>query len=106
MVAAVIRTAIVQETSEEAVRQWRETADRPRERFPKLSELMNSDEEDVLGFMNFPKDHRKKIANTKPLETVNKEIKRRANVIGISPNDVAIMRLVGALFIKQTGSGI
>ena len=102
MVAAVIRTAFVQETQEEAVRQWRETADRLRERFPKLSELMDSAEEDVLAFMKFPKDHWKKLASTNPLERVNKEIKRRANVIGIFPNDGAIMRLVGALVIEQT----
>lgn len=102
MVAAVIRTAFVQETPEEAGRQWRETADRMRERFPKLGELMDSAEEDVLAFMKFPKDHWRQLASTNPLERVNKEIKRRANVIGIFPNDDAIMRLVGALVIEQT----
>jgi len=102
MVAAVIRTAFVQETQEDAVRQWRETADRLRERFPKLGELMDSAEEDVLAFMRFPKEHWRQLASTNPLERVNKEIKRRANVIGIFPNDEAIMRLVGALVIEQT----
>ncbi len=102
MVAAVIRTAFVQETPEDAVHQWRETAERLRERFPKLGELMDSAEEDVLAFMKFPKDHWRQLASTNPLERVNKEIKRRANVIGIFPNDEAIMRLVGALVIEQT----
>jgi putative transposase len=101
MVAAVIRTAFVQPTREEAVAQWRETADRLRERFEKLGALMDEAEADVLAFMGFPKDHWKKIASTNPLERVNKEIKRRSNVVGIFPNDAAIMRLVGALIVEQ-----
>ena len=101
MVAAVIRTAFVQPTREEAVAQWRETADRLRQRFEKLGTLMDEAEADVLAFMGFPKDHWKKIASTNPLERVNKEIKRRSNVVGIFPNDAAIMRLVGALIVEQ-----
>lgn len=102
MVATVIRTAFVQETAEDAQVQWREIADRLRDRFPKLGSLMDEAEADVLAFMGFPKDHWKKIASTNPLERVNKEIKRRANVIGIFPNDAAIIRLVGTLVIEQT----
>ena len=64
--------------------------------------MMDSAEEEVLAFKGFPKDHWRQIASTDPLERVNKEIKRRANVIGIFPNDDAIMRLVGALVIEQT----
>ena len=101
MVAAVIRTAFVQPTREEAVAQWRETADRLRQRFEKLGTLMDEAEADVLAFMGFPKEHWKKIASTNPLERVNKEIKRRSNVVGIFPNDAAIMRLVGALIVEQ-----
>lgn len=101
MVATVIRTAFVQETAEDAVATWRETADRLRERFPNLGSLMDEAEQDVLGFMRFPKEHWKQIASTNPLERVNKEIKRRANVVGIFPNDGAIVRLVGSLVIEQ-----
>jgi putative transposase len=102
MVAAVIRTAFVQPSHEEAVSQWRETADRMRDRFPKLATLMDDAEADVLAFMGFPKEHWRQLASTNPLERVNKEIKRRANVIGIFPNDAAIIRLVGALVVEQT----
>jgi len=102
MVATVIRTAFVQETAEEARSQWRETAERLRERFPKLGALMDEAEQDVLAFTGFPKEHWKQLASTNPLERVNKEIKRRANVIGIFPNDAAIMRLVGTLVVEQT----
>lgn len=102
MVAAVIRTAFDQESREEAISQWRETPDRMRERFPKLGQLMDMGEADVLAFMGFPKDHWRQLASTNPLERFNKEIKRRANVIGIFPNDAAIVRLAGALAIEQT----
>ena len=101
MVAAVIRTAFVQPTGKEASEQWRETADRLRDRFPKLGSLMDDAEADVLAFTGFPKEHWKQIASTNPLERVNKEIKRRSNVIGIFPNDGAIIRLVGALVVEQ-----
>jgi putative transposase len=102
MVAAIIRTAFVQQSQEEASTQWRETADRLRKRFPKLGSLMDEAESEVLAFMGFPREHWKQIASTNPLERVNKEIKRRANVIGIFPNDEAIIRLVGALVVEQT----
>ena len=102
MVAAVIRTAFVQENHDEARLQWRETAEKLRGQFPRLAELMDDAEDDVLAHMAFPKEHWPQIASTNPLERLNKEIKRRARVIGIFPNDAAIVRLVGALLDEQT----
>ena len=102
MVAAVIRTAFVQEDQEDARAQWRETADKLRKQYPKLGVLMDEAEDDVLAFMNFPQEHWRQISSTNPLERVHKEIKRRSNVIGIFPNDDAIIRLVGALLAEQT----
>jgi putative transposase len=63
--------------------------------------MMDGAEDDVLAFMDFPKAHRKQIASTNPLARVNAEIKRRTDVIGIFPNDAAIVRLVGALLLEQ-----
>ena len=83
MVAAVVRTAFVQESRDGAVAQWRETADRLRDRFPKLGELMDDAEADVLALMTFPKEHWRQISSTNPLERINKEIKRRTNFVGI-----------------------
>ena len=102
MVAAVIRTAFVQEDQRQARAQWRETADKLRGRFARLSALMEAAEDDVLAFMTFPKEHWPQLASTNPLERLNKEIKRRAHVVGIFPNDAAIIRLVGTRLAEQT----
>jgi len=102
MLAAVIRTAFVQEDQAQARGQWRETADKLRGRFPKLAALMDDAEDDVLAFMGFPKEHWPQLASTNPLERLNKEIKRRSRVVGIFPNNAAIVRLVGTLLAEQT----
>ena len=101
MVAAAIRTAFVQEDHDAAVKQWRQLADSLRPRFEKLAKLMDQAEQDVLAFMTYPKDHRTKIHSTNPLERLNKEVKRRTNVVGIFPNEPAITRLVGAILLEQ-----
>ena len=68
---------------------------------PKVSELLTQAEEDLLAFYRFPAAHRSKLRSTNPLERVNREIGRRADVVGIFPNDAAALRLAGALLIEQ-----
>ena len=101
MVAALIRTVFAQESEAEARRQWRAVADQLRERFPKIGVLMDAAEHEVLAHLSFPKAHRLQIHSTNPLERLNAEIKRRTHVVGIFPNDAAIVRLVGALLLEQ-----
>jgi len=101
MVLAAINTAFTQESFESASQQWRAVADQLRGKFPKLAELMDEAEADVLAFMSFPKAHRVQIHSTNPLERLNAEIKRRTDVVGIFPNEAAITRLVGALLLEQ-----
>ena len=62
-----------------------------------LATIMDEAEQDVLAYMTFPREHRAKLHSVNPLERINGEIKRRTDVIGIFPNDDAIVRLVGAL---------
>ena len=101
MVAAAIRTAFTQETQEAAKAEWRAVADRLRERFPKLGTLMDEAEDDVLAHLAFPKEHWPQLHSTNPLERLNGEIKRRTDVVGIFPNEGAIVRLVGAMLMEQ-----
>ncbi len=101
MVLALITTVFAQETSDAAHAQWRVVADQLREKFPKLAAMMDDAEYDVLAFMDFPKAHRRQIASTNPLERLNAEIKRRTDVVGIFPNENAIVRLVGAILLEQ-----
>ena len=101
MVRALINTAFAQESPEAASAQWRTVTDQLRERFPKLAAMMEEAEADVLAYMTFPKAHRTKIYSTNSLERLNAEIKRRTKVVGIFPNEAAIVRLVGALLLEQ-----
>jgi putative transposase len=101
MVLAMINTVFAQETAEGAHEQWRAVSEQLGEKFPKLEKYLNEAEHDVLAFMDFPKAHRKQLASTNPLERLNAEIKRRTDVVGIFPNDPAIVRLVGALMLEQ-----
>jgi putative transposase len=101
VVSAFIGTAFAQETSEAASAQWRSVADQIRPKVPKLATLMDDAEHDVLAYMTFPKQHWAKLHSTNPIERLNGEIKRRTEVVGIFPNEDAIIRLVGALLLEQ-----
>ena len=101
VVSAFIATAFAQGSADAAGKQWRQVADQLRAKLPKLAALLDEAEIDVLAFLNFPKEHWDKISSTNPIERVNGEIKRRTDVVGIYPNEDAIIRLVGALLMEQ-----
>ena len=101
MVSAFVGTAFAQDDEAAAKAQWRQVADQLRPRVPKLAAFMDQAETDVLAYMSFPKDHRTKLHSNNPIERVNGEIKRRTEVVGIFPNEAAIIRLVGAILLEQ-----
>ena len=101
MVGATIRTVFAQPDLGSAHEQWRKVSDGFRHRFPRLTELMEEAEEDVLSYAAFPREHWQKIWSNNPLERLNKEVKRRTNVVGIFPNEAAVIRLVGSVLSEQ-----
>ena len=101
MVAAAIRTVFAQPTPGARRTAWRHVADQLRPRFAKLAALMDDAETDVLAYKTFPAAHWPKLHSTNPLERLNKEVKRRADVVGIFPNEASITRLVGAILLEQ-----
>jgi putative transposase len=102
IVSAWIGTAYAQDDAAAAHAQWRTVADQLRPKVPKLATLMDSAEEDVLAYMHFPAAHRAKLHSTNPIERLNGEIKRRTDVVGIFPNEAAVVRLVGAILLEQS----
>ena len=101
MVSALIGTIFAQDSAEAAHNQWLLVTDQLAARFPKLRGLMDEAEHDVLAYLDFPREHRTKLHSTNTLERLNGEVKRRSDVIGIFPNEAAIIRLVGALLLEQ-----
>jgi transposase-like protein len=101
VVSAFIGTAFAQDDAETARAQWRRVADQLRPKLPKLAAFLDEAEVDVLAYMSFPPAHRTKLHSTNPIERLNGEIKRRTEVVGIFPNEDAIVRLVGAILLEQ-----
>lgn len=101
MVAATIRTVFAQPDAASAREQWRKVADTLRARFPRVTGLMEEAEVDVLAYADFPAEHWRKIWSNNPIERLNKEIKRRSDVVGIFPNSAAVIRLIGAVLAEQ-----
>ena len=101
VVSAFMSAAFAQDDATAASAQWRRVADQLRPKLPKLASLLDDAETDVLAYMTFPAAHRSKLHSTNPIERINGEIKRRTEVVGIFPNEAAIVRLVGAILLEQ-----
>ena len=97
MVAAVFRMIFAQPDPATVAATWDSVQDQLAAAFGKIGPLMDEAKPEVLAFTAFPRSHWSKVWSTNPLERVNKEIKKRARVVGIFPNDAAVIRLVGAV---------
>jgi putative transposase len=101
MVSSIIRTIFAQNDQESAREQLRHVVDELRGRFPKAMEILEAAEEDILAYMAFPREHWIQIHSTNPLERLNREIRRRTDVVCIFPNRDAVIRLVGTMLMEQ-----
>jgi len=101
MVAAAIRTVFAEPDPASAHQRWRQVADGFRKPYPRLAGLLEDAEEDVLAYLAFPAAHWRQIWSNNPLERLNREVKRRTDVVGIFPNSVAVLRLAGMVLAEQ-----
>ena len=101
LVAALVRTVFAQPNRELAKRQVTEVVRVVEARWPKAATVLLAAEDDVLAYMAFPQEHWTRIYSTNPLERLNREIRRRTDVVGVFPDEAATLRLVGALLIER-----
>jgi transposase-like protein len=101
MLAALLRPIFNAGSGEQARELLGDALQRLRTPLPKVAALLEEAEEDLLAFYGFPADHWTKLRSTNPLERVNREIGRRTDVVGIFPNDKALIRLAASVVIEQ-----
>jgi putative transposase len=101
MLAALIRPIFSADHGNAARELVGAALERLRKPLPKIAELLEEAEDDLLAFYGFPADHWPKLRSTNPLERVNREIGRRTDVVGIFPNDKALIRLAASIVIEQ-----
>ena len=101
MVAAAMKAVFVIQAPEQVRAHWQRVTEMLRKQFPTAVPVMEAARDDVLAFLHFPQEHWRKVWSTNPLERLNKEVKRRTNVVGIFPNDASIVRLVGSQLLEQ-----
>lgn len=100
VIAALIRTIFAQPDHNSAVTQLRAVTDQLRPIAPTVAERLEQMEADLLAYTTFPPAHWSKIWSNNPIERLNRELKRRTDVVGIFPNPESVIRLVGALLVE------
>ena len=101
MISAAIRGIFSAGSAAVARERLAEVLDRLAPLAPKVAQLLEDAEPELLAFHELPREHWSKLRSTNPLERVNREIGRRTDVVGIFPNDAALIRLAGSLLVEQ-----
>jgi putative transposase len=101
LVSGAIRGIFTATTADQARDRLGQVVDQLRPHAPKVARLLEDAEPELLAFYAFPAEHWPKLRSTNPLERVNREIGRRSDVVGIFPNDAALLRLAGMLLLEQ-----
>ena len=101
LVATLVRSIFEQPDAATVWEQHARVVDQLAERFPAAAELLIDAGPDLLAFTAFPKEHWKQIRSNNPQERLNKELRRRTDVVGIFPNRAAVIRLIGAVLSQQ-----
>lgn len=101
MVAAVFRTIFAQPDAEHIDAQFDEVVRMIERVHPKTAVMLTDARDDILAFKAFPARHWRQIWSTNPLERLNREIKRRTDVVGVFPNNAALLRLAGSVLVEQ-----
>src|SRR5690606_32922984 len=101
MVATLVRTIFEQPDAEQVWAQHARVVEQLAQRFGDAAALLIDAAGDILAFSSFPKEHWRQIWSNNPQERLNKEIRRRTDVVGIFPNRTAVVRLVGAVLAEQ-----
>jgi transposase-like protein len=100
-VATMVRTIFAQPDAATVREQHRRIADQLETRFPEAAALLEEAGPDLLAFTAFPKEHWRQLWSNNSLERLNKEIRRRTDVVGIFPDRASVIRLIGALLAEQ-----
>jgi putative transposase len=100
-VATMVRTIFAQPDRDTVFEQYRRVVDQLESRFPEAASLLEEAEADLLVFATFPKEHWRQLWSNNPLERLNKEIRRRTDVVGVFPDRSSIIRLVGSVLAEQ-----
>jgi transposase-like protein len=101
LVATVVRSIFAQPDADSVRTQHEHVVDQLEAKFCDAARLLSEAKDEILAFASFPKEHWRQIWSNNPLERLNREIRRRTDVVGIFPNRAAVIRLVGAVLAEQ-----
>ena len=100
-VNALVSTIFAQTSQEAVIAQYKHVIDSLREAFPEIAQMLIDAEPDLTAFAAFPREHWQKIWSNNPIERLNREIKRRADVVQVFPNSESVTRLIGSVLLEQ-----